>query len=53
MTPRTVLVAGYAVPDAVKFVFLGPLVGAAARVLFAPLTDRTAARSGPWSPASA
>ena len=37
----TVLVAGYAVPDAVKYVFLGPLVGAAARVLFAPLTDRT------------
>ncbi|HMM94984.1 MFS transporter [Phycicoccus sp.] len=37
----TVLVAGYAVPDAVKYVFLGPLVGAGARVLFAPLTDRT------------
>ncbi len=35
------LVAGYAVPDAVKFVFLGPLIGAAARVVFAPLTDRT------------
>jgi len=34
------LVAGYAVPDPVKFVFLGPLVGAAARVLFSPLTDR-------------
>jgi NNP family nitrate/nitrite transporter-like MFS transporter len=27
-----VLVAGYAVPDAVKYVFLGPLVGAGARV---------------------
>ena len=34
------LVEGYAVPDAVKFVFLGPLVGAGARVLFSPLTDR-------------
>lgn len=34
------LVAGYTVPDAAKFVFLGPLVGAAARVLFSPLTDR-------------
>ena len=34
------LVDGYAVPDPVKFVFLGPLVGAAARVLFSPLTDR-------------
>ncbi len=36
----TLLVAGYAVPDAVKYVFLGPLVGAGARVLFSPLTDR-------------
>ena len=36
-----VLVEGYAVPDVVKYVFLGPLVGAGARVLFAPLTDRT------------
>ena len=36
----TLLVDGYAVPDPVKFVFLGPLVGAAARVLFSPLTDR-------------
>ncbi len=35
-----VLVEGYAVPDPVKFVFLGPLVGAAARVAFSPLTDR-------------
>ncbi|MFQ6171532.1 MFS transporter [Oryzobacter sp. R7] len=34
------LIDGYAVPDAVKYVFLGPLVGAGARVLFAPLTDR-------------
>jgi len=36
----TLLVAGYAVPDAVKYVFLGPLVGAGARILFSPLTDR-------------
>ena len=36
-----VLIEGYAVPDAVKYVFLGPLIGAAARVVFAPLTDRT------------
>ena len=36
----TLLVEGYAVPDVVKFVFLGPLIGAAARVVFAPLTDR-------------
>lgn len=43
----TVLVAGYAVPDAVKYVFLGPLVGAGARVLFAPLTDRTG--GAPWT----
>ena len=32
------LVPGYAVPDAAAFVFLGPLIGAGARVLFAPLT---------------
>lgn len=35
-----VLVEGYSIPDPVKFVFLGPLVGAGARVLFSPLTDR-------------
>jgi MFS transporter, NNP family, nitrate/nitrite transporter len=34
------LVDGYSVPDPVMFVFLGPLVGAGARVLFSPLTDR-------------
>jgi NNP family nitrate/nitrite transporter-like MFS transporter len=34
------LITGYDVPDPVKFVFLGPLVGAGARVLFSPLTDR-------------
>lgn len=36
----TVLIQGYDVPDVVMFVFLGPLVGAGARVLFSPLTDR-------------
>jgi len=36
-----VLVEGYHLPDPVAFVFLGPLVGAGARVLFSPLTDRT------------
>lgn len=36
----TLLIEGYSVPDPVKFVFLGPLVGAGARVLFSPLTDR-------------
>jgi NNP family nitrate/nitrite transporter-like MFS transporter len=35
-----ILVAGYQVPDPTAFVFLGPLVGAGARVLFSPLTDR-------------
>ncbi len=35
-----VLVSGYSVPDPVSYVFLGALVGAGARVLFSPLTDR-------------
>lgn len=35
-----VLIDGYSVPDPTKYVFLGPLVGAAARIVFAPLTDR-------------
>ncbi|SOC56509.1 MFS transporter [Ornithinimicrobium cerasi] len=34
------LVAGYDVPDVAAFVFLGPLVGAGARVAFSPLTDK-------------
>lgn len=34
------LVEGYAIPDAAAYVFLGPLIGAGARVLFAPLTDK-------------
>lgn len=36
-----VLIDGYALPDPVKYVFLGPLIGAATRVVFSPLTDRT------------
>ena len=35
-----VLIDGYTLPEPVKLVFLGPLVGAGARVLFSPLTDR-------------
>lgn len=35
-----ILVEGYSLPDPVKYVFLGPLIGAAARVAFSPLTDR-------------
>ena len=34
------LVAGYSLPDPVKYVFLGPLIGAGARVAFSPLTDK-------------
>jgi MFS transporter, NNP family, nitrate/nitrite transporter len=34
------LVEGYAVPLALTFAFIGPLVGAGARVAFSPLTDR-------------
>ena len=34
------LIEGYELPDPVKFVFLGPLISAGARVLFSPLTDR-------------
>jgi len=34
------LIDGYALPDPVKYVFLGPLIGAGARVLFSPLTDK-------------
>lgn len=36
----TLLVVGYQLPDVVNYIFLGPLVGAAARIVFAPLTDR-------------
>ncbi|KAB7743856.1 MFS transporter [Nostocoides sp. F2B08] len=34
------LIEGYAVPEAVKYVFLGPLIGAVARFAFSPLTDK-------------
>ncbi|TRY16895.1 NarK/NasA family nitrate transporter [Tessaracoccus rhinocerotis] len=34
------LIPGYNLPDVVNYIFLGPLVGAAARIVFAPLTDR-------------
>ncbi|GAA6525863.1 MFS transporter [Intrasporangium sp. DVR] len=47
----TLLIDGYSVPDVVKFVFLGPLVGAGARVLFSPLTDRMGGAK--WSLVSA
>ncbi|MEI7778640.1 MAG: MFS transporter [Actinomycetes bacterium] len=36
----SLLVPGYSVPLALTFAFLGPLVGAGARVAFAPLTDK-------------
>jgi MFS transporter, NNP family, nitrate/nitrite transporter len=35
-----VLIEGYSIPDPVQYAFLGPLIGAGARVLFSPLTDR-------------
>jgi len=35
------------VPDPIKYVFWGPLVGAGARVAFSPLTDRTG--GAPWT----
>jgi NNP family nitrate/nitrite transporter-like MFS transporter len=41
------LVSGYDVPDPLKFAFLGPLVGAGARVAFSPLTDRWG--GAPWT----
>jgi NNP family nitrate/nitrite transporter-like MFS transporter len=34
------LIEGYSLPDPVTYAFLGPLVGAGARVLFSPLTDK-------------
>jgi NNP family nitrate/nitrite transporter-like MFS transporter len=34
------LVAGYAIPQPLAYAFIGPLVGALARVVFSPLTDR-------------
>ncbi len=41
------LVAGYTIPDVAKYAFLGPLVGAGARILFAPLTDKFG--GAPWT----
>lgn len=41
------LIADYSVPDPLKYAFLGPLVGAGARVLFSPLTDRMG--GGVWT----
>lgn len=35
-----VLLESYTIPDPAKYAFLGPLVGAGARVAFSPLTDR-------------
>ncbi|HPU13855.1 MAG TPA: MFS transporter [Aeromicrobium sp.] len=34
------LLTGYEIPDPVKYAFLGPLIGAGARVVFSPLTDK-------------
>jgi len=34
------MIEGYTLPDPVKYAFIGPLVGAGARVLFSPLTDK-------------
>lgn len=35
-----VLISNYQIPEVAKYAFLGPLVGAAARIIFAPLTDK-------------
>lgn len=43
----SLLLTGYTVPDPVQYVFWGPLVGAAARVVFSPLTDRMG--GAPWT----
>jgi NNP family nitrate/nitrite transporter-like MFS transporter len=42
-----VLVEGYAIPDPVAYAFLGPLIGAGARVFFSPLTDKFG--GAPWT----
>ena len=34
------MIEGYTLPDPVKYAFIGPLVGAGARVVFSPLTDK-------------
>lgn len=45
------LIAGYTIPDVAKYAFIGPLVGAGARILFAPLTDKFG--GAPWTMVSA
>ncbi len=40
MATNTVLIDGYTLRNPINYVFLGPLVGAGARIIFAPLTDR-------------
>lgn len=42
-----VILTGYEIPDPVKYAFLGPLIGAGARVLFSPLTDKMG--GAPWT----
>ena len=41
------LLSGYSVPDPVKLVFWGPLIGASARIVFSFFTDRTG--GAPWT----
>ncbi len=36
----SILIEGYTIPTPLKYAFLGPLIGAGARVVFSPLTDR-------------
>ena len=44
------LLQGYTVPDPIKFVFWGPLIGAASRIFFSFFTDKTG--GAPWTLAS-
>ncbi|MFZ0323350.1 MAG: MFS transporter, partial [Actinomycetes bacterium] len=41
------LLQGYTVPDPIKFVFWGPLIGAASRIFFSFFTDKTG--GAPWT----
>lgn len=41
------LIEGYTVPDPLKYVFWGPLVGAGSRIVFSFFTDRTG--GAPWT----
>ena len=45
------LIAGYSIPDVARYAFLGPLIGAGARIIFAPLTDKFG--GAPWTLVSA